>query len=540
MKQIRRWEKLWAALPMLILIFCVLQPILDVAGYWQDRLGISNTVTLALRMLLLAGCVLLGFLLSERKRIYVITLAVMAVFTVCHAAACIRFDTINDNGKNYLTGDAVLDLINLVRILFLPLTAICFITFLKANDRSFPAMIKGLVLVDFIIAGVQLISTVTHTDPHTYSVDGTGILGWFMWTNSQSAILGMLCPITICWSLRFWEKDRMWKRILPVLLVTAISEATLYVLAPRLAYASLIASGFGVCILVLITERKRWPQAVAVLLVTALFICLYPFSPTHRRLDDNQVRAEKTSERIKEMDIVIETRKPADSEGGQKTPEEPKVVLSETDADKMEKLYRSQGITWNIIERFGRERVFRANHYTLNPYVLSSTRNMKIIYCRLLMEDGGVLSRIFGLNLQEMYKTRVGPDGVTVLTDIYDVENDFHGVYFLTGIVGLGLMILFLLYFLLRAAGYLLIGDRGVKMNPVSRLWKTFRSRLNLQLTAFLIAYGIGLIHAYFTASVLRRTNASVYLAMVLAGLWYLTRKKAPADPAPALPETEE
>ena len=32
---------------------------------------------------------------------------------------------------------------------------------------------------------------------------------------------------------------------------------------------------------------------------------------------------------------------------------------------------------------------------------------------------------------------------------------------------------------------------------------------------------------ACFTASVLRRNNASFYLALVLAGLWYLSQKKA-------------
>ena len=40
---------------------------------------------------------------------------------------------------------------------------------------------------------------------------------------------------------------------------------------------------------------------------------------------------------------------------------------------------------------------------------------------------------------------------------------------------------------------------------------------------AFLGAYGIALIYAVNTASTLRRNNASVYFAWVLAGLWYLS-----------------
>ena len=53
-------------LPLIILLFCLIQPVLDIAGYWQNRLGISNTATMAARMLLLGGSVLLGFFLSVR------------------------------------------------------------------------------------------------------------------------------------------------------------------------------------------------------------------------------------------------------------------------------------------------------------------------------------------------------------------------------------------------------------------------------------------------------------------------------------------
>ena len=73
------------------------------------------------------------------------------------------------------------------------------------------------------------------------------------------------------------------------------------------------------------------------------------------------------------------------------------------------------------------------------------------------------------------------------------------------------LMLLFLLSFGLRA------------LIAVLRKPKQY---FTLHMAAFVIAYGLGLIHAYYTASVLRRNNASIYLAMVLAGLWYLSCRK--------------
>ena len=108
-------------LPAVIIIYCVLQPILDVAGYWQDYFKLANTVTMAIRMLLLVASVALGFLLSDRKKYYWITFAVLAALTALHAAANLP------GGYR----EPAADLVNLVRIYLLPLTAVCFITFLR-------------------------------------------------------------------------------------------------------------------------------------------------------------------------------------------------------------------------------------------------------------------------------------------------------------------------------------------------------------------------------------------------------------------------
>ena len=204
----------------------------------------------------------------------------------------------------------------------------------------------------------------------------------------------------------------------------------------------------------------------------------------------------------KSIMVKIETKQPKEKKK--------KVKLDKDNADKMEKLYRSQDILWSRVDRFGRERVFEAYDYSLDPTVISNTRLMKITFCKLLMEESGTLSKLFGLNLKAMTNDRYDKDGI-LTTDNFDVENDLHGIYFLTGIVGLGLMICFLLYFGLRA------------LIAVIRRPKIY---FNLPMCAFAIAYGLGLIHAYYTASVLRRNNASIYLAMVLAALWYLSRKK--------------
>ena len=64
-------DRLVRWLPRIMLVLCLLQPCLDVLSYWQDALGMSNGLTTVLRFAMLAAVVLLGFVLSERRRYYV-------------------------------------------------------------------------------------------------------------------------------------------------------------------------------------------------------------------------------------------------------------------------------------------------------------------------------------------------------------------------------------------------------------------------------------------------------------------------------------
>lgn len=500
MNQHWKMQKIHDRLPVLVILLCISQPVLDAVGYWQQTLGMGNALTMTIRMILLAGSVFLGFLFSKRKRVYLITAAILAALTAGHIYAC------SQNSNGYVA--PITDIINLIRIYFLPLMTLCFISFLRCNKEVYLALVKGLVIDVALIAAIQLISSLTGTDPHTYSDDGIGILGWFLWTNSQSAILAMLVPIAICWSLIHWKKHLHF-----VALVTVVSEATLFALAPRLAFASMVASGFGIALCLLLIDRSRWRQVLVIIIITALFTAAIPISPMHRRLNFNNIREAQAEERIKEMNILIQivteplTEAPSDETApSNPTHAEPKVILDEQNADKLESLYRSQNSIWSMVDRFGRDRVFEIYEYTLDPTVLGNARTMKIHFCELLMEESGLASHLFGLNLAEMTYRRAekGTDAI----DNYDVENDLHGVYFLTGYVGLGLMILFLLSFGIRAFVAVLRDRKRFFMLP---------------LCAFSLSYGLGIIHSIFTASVLRRNNASIYLSVILAVLWYLT-----------------
>ncbi len=492
------------------LSFCVyalflIQPVLDIAGYWQQQMGLSSVLTLTIRCLILSATVAGGFLLSNKKKVYIVSACILALLTVLHADACLHMP------QGYR--EPVTDFVNLMRIYSLPLMTISLITFLRTSKKVFPAMLKGIASVLMIDAAVMFVSALTGTDPHTYNFTlydtvSYGVRGWFLWTNSQSAILSMLYPISICYFSRRYPG-----RILPVWLSAAAGGGALFFLAPRLAFASLAVGGVCSAGGLMLSGRispdieqiinnteittasavggRKNRQAAAVLLITVLFVACYPLSPGHRRISYFDLEREGISNKVTGLGLSEET------------------LDDEERDDRLEELYRSQDLLWSAIDRFGRDRVFAAYRYTTDPEILRNMRTKKIVFCRLLMEDAGIRGRLFGLNLKDMTVNRIDRNGV-LTTDNYDVENDFHGIYFLTGMSGFVLMIAFL-------AGFVIRGLFAVFRQP--------RKYLTPVMMSLGCAFGLAIIHALFTASILRRNNASVYLAAVLAGIWVLSER---------------
>ena len=87
------------------------------------------------------------------------------------------------------------------------------------------------------------------------------------------------------------------------------------------------------------------------------------------------------------------------------------------------------------------------------------------------------------------------------------MENDFRGVMYLSGYAGLAALALFFLFFL-----FLII--RALLKNP--------KQYFSVDAGACGIALCMGLVHAYATAGVLRRPNATIYLSLILAMIWFL------------------
>lgn len=464
-------------LPMLMLILCVLQPLLDVLSYWLDATGAGNALTTLLRFAMLAAIVLLGFALSERKRYYFAMAAVLLLLTAGHMAACFA------DGYNAMVDD----LANMLRIYQLPLMTLAFITFIRLEPACMQAIRKGFLAGLIIIVLVEILSVVTGTNPYSYPNKEVGILGWFYFANSQSAILSTMVPVAMAWVL-----EQKGDKPLPVLAVTLCGFGTLYFLATRLAYAALIGTGLGIVITLVILARTSGLKCrVACLIVLACTVAALAGFGVSPMAENNRLVAQNRLLKMADIEEKVAADEAAAVEAGLEG-----TALQEA---RLKSAYEEYlpGVTGY----FGLSRTAKLYNYSSDVDEIADMRLQRLSFNKLLMEDSSPLTFWFGLERED-----ISHDGIT-----YDVENDFHGIFYLCGLVGLVLMAAFIGWFLLRIAIALI---------------RDFRGTFTMEAAGCGLALICSLAHAYFTAGVLRRPNATFYLAVVLAVSYGLTCKK--------------
>lgn len=501
------------------LLLIIAQPIMDIISFWFDRFGLSGNITLVLRLGILAATVLYAYIVTDKKVLYWVAFGVIALLYAGHLFAIYQAGI-----KSIFT-----DFSNYVRVIQMPVSAICVISLLRVNKRSFDSLQYGMAIALDIILVVMIISVITGTDPGMYrngtNIYNSGILGWFNNTNSQSSNLCVLLPVSIVWQLLSKKRNN-----LLLLTTTVLGLLALFFACTRLAYLGIIAITAGIGIVIFIVKRVHWRYGLVLLAFTMIFGVLTPVSPMDAHLniyDDTQSgRQENLDDKIEDLDEVKELlakkKKPkkdkndgspsADEESNELTEEEIKELVKQL--KPVYKFYIS-----DFVQIFGLRETMEMYDFTTDVKALSALREKKINFAEKMLSDSPDSTKLFGIEYSRFIVDQ-GKDGKTLrdsngnlITEplIYDVENDFHGIYYLYGWAGLGAYILFLGYFVCLI---------------ISALLKDIKKYFTLEACAFGISLILCLAHAYFTAGVLRRPNASIYLSVVLAAVYYLIKIK--------------
>lgn len=419
------------------------------------------------------------------QKVYGIAIAACAFLLVGHCISC------------FIVGyqRIVYDLTNFVRVVQMPLFVLCFISFLRANNKCYRAFETGLMLNFWIITASVVVSVLTHTSSATYQSTNVGILGWYSFGNAQSAIMSILAPIVILLCYRR-------KNFLLFTVTSVAALAQLYLMGTRLAFFSIAVAALGVPVVLVLTGKARTSKRYIAVLVLILIACCATYKQSPMYINQNRYN-EAMSYKQNDAERMIKRAEGNKTGTSTVTPEERYHALCT--------IYNFYSP--NMCQRFGTARVMSAYGYSDQVTDITATRHRKIVFCEMLLDEQPFTSRLFGMELG-----RMAFDG-----EIYDVENDFHGICFLYGWVGLAMMVAFIGYFL-----YLI----------VKCLIKDFRKYFTVEAGAFGIGLCLCLVYAYFTAGVLRRPNASIYMSVLLAVVYYLTQMRS--EQPDALPDGEE
>lgn len=447
---------------ILLAILIVLQPILDICSYFAIKAGLTSVTTL-LRLAIFGALMLYAFLLSGKKKAYYIFAAVSGVYWLIHMLLSAR--------GGYQS--AIMDLNGFARTIQMPALTLAFITLFQ-RARQFPlAMGKYFSINYFIIGGSIVLSFLVNRPVYTYQPD-TGVLGWFATGNAQSCIVSVLAIPALYYSYR--KNNNLF-----FILTMVVAFTIMFFLGTQVALYSIFITGISFLLVMLWNREKKWVMAGALIFALLLTGIACPYSPCYQNAHAENDSVTKWEDLLdQDAFLPVEPNPNAPS-----NPETPTLVLEGTLLAPLE-------------DRFGYDKVLEIYGGEIDAYELIDNRQVKINYGRLFMAEQDIWTWLFGCEDMDFYH-----NGLT-----FDPENDFPAIFFFYGIVGIGLYLAFLAYFVVILAKDIF---KSLKKLPAEKVF------LGLTL---LLSMGI----AQLSANVLRRPNVSIFISLMLAYVYYVCK----------------
>lgn len=477
--------------PYFLCALLIAQPFLDIISYWSNEWEFTAVTTLA-RFAMFAGVMVYGFVISDRKRNYVIMTAVMVAYWIAHIYACIK-----SNG-GYVS--PISDANNFLRTIHLPYFTLVFIDIFKKSDKT-PEYVQRAFVANMVITLHALVlSYMTGTQIYTYVVAKVGLMSWASVHNSQSAIMAFIVPLILLFAYN--KKNKLFFYISAL-----VCFANLFFVGTKVDYFAIFIIALGMmALLILAGEKKLFYYAVLGVLAIACALC-------YRTSTAAFVTGNHTVEMNTKQEYVQQSMEQIQDEGEKPLPNhiswEIYDELNPLEKKEIVDLYRLH--LGPMVDEFGFDRVFEKYNFSLVVSELTAGRPMKQHYAEMKFEDSNTLTRLFGyeyITLVKNYEVKINETETEKKDFIYDMENDFPGVYYYSGYVGFALYMLFLAYFV----GLILVG-----------VIKKFKKVVTLESGLIGITLALMVGTSQFSGNVLRRPNASIYMSVILAYIYYLT-----------------
>ena len=474
-----------------MIVLIAAQPLLDVLAFWTA--SESGTAAGVIRLLCMVA-VVFTVLLKRRSKGFFFAMAVVATVFALH--------TVNGFRVGYMNLRA--DILYISKVVYMPVMAICFCCLYGDGENGTieNQILKGIMISAGLTGLVIVLSAVTNTYTYTYTIEKLGISGWVIDSNRccHSDILSTLAVFTAYFAVK---DGKTWVRVLlpPLLFAALITNGTTACFLTLLA----IMAGFPLFTIFLgFLRKEKIEKATRIVLLemAALFvltIAVYPITPRYKmeELERNSYNdnEERFAREIADLGYDIYSLSLEEK-------------LSIPEVHKRLTVYYIRFIDSTVEtlrQKYDVDRVIRGLNGTVSAKVLGDTRNMKRLNARFIFEDSDTLTRVFGFEFGHMKN------------DFEDLENDWFAIFYYYGYFGFAVYILAALFLYGRILLLLI---------------REYRRALTVRNFTLLMCYTLQLGLAYFSGAMMRRPNASIYLALVVAMVWHATcpaaERKAP------------
>lgn len=458
----------------LITILFAAQPCLDVLAFWTRNE--KATPAGYIRLLLLILLPLIALITAKNKKHLLSIYLITGLFCSMHILNSFRVGYINP----------VFDIRYLASVVQMPIFTVCFFSFIR-NDDTKNAALTGVRIAAVLTLIFFVLAWITNTGNVTYG-EGLGYSGWVIDENRNAN--STIFVIFGCFCIYFALKNRNLKHLTAVAcLVTVIFLSN----GTKGCYFSIFVI-FLLYTVYLLYEKfvlgKEFQRTAVIifLLLSVLSAVIYPWTPRYKVTEAQRQTARGTQGEIEatllEKGIDITDMSP------QERFDNP--IVKEV---FVHYYWKYLGVKPDLIDRFSMDRVLMQYRMSTNVSKLIDARIMERNYADMIFQDSDFLTKAVGFEASE-----IGFDG------IYDLENDWHAIFYYYGYLGFALYLGFLF---------------AVLYNVIIVLFKKLRGRADLELFAYMLVLALILGLAHFSGATLRRPNVSIWLSLVLALLLY-------------------
>ena len=429
-----------------LMLLLAAQSCLDVLAYWTR----NETATPAgiIRLVLLVALPAAVLLTTRRKKAFFCFLLAAGGFCLLHI--------LNSWKHGYIS--PVTDIRYLAGVMQMPVFAVCFLLLIR-EEETWRDALRGVWIGAVLTLLFLILARLTNTGNVTYG-EGLGYSGWVIDENRNANSTNLV--IYACFSLFLaLYRDRRWLS----LLVPVAIDAVFLCNGTKGCYFSIFAIflSFAAFLLIEVTQAQqataRGTQGEIEATLLEKGIDITGMSPEERF--ENQT--------VKEVFVHY--------------------------------YWKYLGVKPDLIDRFTMDRVLMQYRMSTDVAMLIDARVMERNYADLVFQDSDLPTKLVGFEVSEM-----GPDGYD---GSYDMENDWHAIFYYYGYLGFALYVCFVLYFLLRM---------GKKLRASG-----LKSCLTLENFFLLLTLGLIIGLAHFSGATLRRPNVSIWFSLVLALIYYAT-----------------